>query len=332
MRIFFQEGKKRIKAKLMLTAAVAIPFIILALFPCIPDNLRGVKTRLTPLKTSAGEKFYICPILTGGIGNQMFLYASTYGIARSTNRIMLIESSALNNVFHLDHVQSSPTLCHCIPKKVSIYDCAYDEDMLNIPADINYQIGEYLQSYKYFYKYEQDIKRMFRFRQSLKDSANQFLTDVAIHYTAKLTATNTSAITFIGVHVRRGDMLDGHYKKYGYVLPGQDYVHKAMDFMRRKFQQTVFILASNDMPWSQSNFHGNDIFYSSNTDPKLDLVLLASCNHSITTVGTYGWWTAFLAGGTTLYYKYPAREGSPLRKQFSSDYSDFFYPGWIGMD
>ncbi|KAK6171009.1 hypothetical protein SNE40_019275 [Patella caerulea] len=244
---------------------------------------------------------------------------------------MLIESNALNNVFHLDHIQSSPTLCHSLPNKVSIYDCAYDEDMLKIPADINYQIGKYLQSYKYFYKYEQDIKRMFRFRQSLKDSANQFLAEVTRNYTAKSTTTNTT-ITFIGVHVRRGDLLDDHYKKYGYVLPSPDYVHKAMDFMRRKFQQTVFILASNDMPWAQSNFHGNDTFYSSNTDPKLDLVLLASCNHSITTVGTYGWWSAFLAGGTTIYYKYPAREGSPLRKQFSSDYSDFFYPGWIGMD
>ncbi|XP_050392519.1 galactoside alpha-(1,2)-fucosyltransferase 2 [Patella vulgata] len=331
MKTFCPRGQKSTKAILVLAAIVTCPFIFLLLFPCITDSLRDEKMRFTPIKTSDGEKFYICPILTGGIGNQMFLYASAYGIARSTNRIMLMESNTLNNLFNLDITQLSRTLCHCVPKKVSTYDCAYDEDMLNIPANINYQIGEYLQSYKYFYKYEQDIKRMFRFRQSLKDSANQFLTDVARHYTTISTTTNTQ-ITFIGVHVRRGDMLDDYYKKYGYVLPGPDYVHKAMDFMRRKFQQTVFIFASNDVPWAKSNFYGNNIFYSSNTDPNLDLVLLASCNHSITTVGTYGWWSAFLAGGTTLYYKYPARDGSPLRKHFSSDYSDFFYPGWIGLN
>ena len=31
-------------------------------------------------------------------------------------------------------------------------------------------------------------------------------------------------------------------------------------------------------------------------------VLLATCNHSIITIGTFGWWAAWLAGGRVVYY------------------------------
>jgi galactoside 2-L-fucosyltransferase 1/2 len=56
------------------------------------------------------------------------------------------------------------------------------------------------------------------------------------------------------------------------------------------------------------------------------------CNHTIITVGSFGWWSAWLANGTTVYFKDVAKQNSPLRKAFSKDMSDFFFPSWVGLE
>jgi galactoside 2-L-fucosyltransferase 1/2 len=61
------------------------------------------------------------------------------------------------------------------------------------------------------------------------------------------------------------------------------------------------------------------------------MAMLASCDHTISTVGSFGWWIGWLSGGDVTYFKWPAKEGSPLRKQYGKDFSDYFYPGWIGL-
>lgn len=35
--------------------------------------------------------------------------------------------------------------------------------------------------------------------------------------------------------------------------------------------------------------------------PELDMAVLASCNHSIITLGSFGFWTGFLTGGEVVY-------------------------------
>ena len=50
---------------------------------------------------------------------------------------------------------------------------------------------------------------------------------------------------------------------------------------------------------------GNTDCFSSYVD---DFVLLQSCDHVIMTVGTFGWWAAWLTSqrrGTVMYYKDP---------------------------
>ena len=59
---------------------------------------------------------------------------------------------------------------------------------------------------------------------------------------------------------------------------------------------------------------------------------LSMCNHTIITVGSFGWWSAWLANGTTVYFKDVAKQNSPLRKAFSKDMSDFFFPSWVGLE
>ena len=98
------------------------------------------------------------------------------------------------------------------------------------------------------------------------------------------------------------------------------------------FTDVLFLVCSDNMTWTVENVKDPNAVYIMGNSPEVDLSILSQCNHTITTVGTYGWWAGFLAGGITLYYKHPAKENSKLRSQFTKDYSDFFYPGWIGME
>jgi len=61
-----------------------------------------------------------------------------------------------------------------------------------------------------------------------------------------------------------------------------------------------------------------------------DLALLANCDHSIMTTGTFSWWAAWLANGITVYYTDFPRPGSILSTRMRS--KDFFRPDWIGMN
>ncbi|VDH94561.1 Hypothetical predicted protein, partial [Mytilus galloprovincialis] len=55
----------------------------------------------------------------------------------------------------------------------------------------------------------------------------------------------------------------------------------------------------------------------------------AYCNHTTITVGSFGWWSGWLAGGEVTYFKWPATPGSGL--ETTMNYTDYFYTGWIGL-
>jgi galactoside 2-L-fucosyltransferase 1/2 len=70
--------------------------------------------------------------------------------------------------------------------------------------------------------------------------------------------------------------------------------------------------------------------YSIGQDATVDLALMSMCGGVIQTTGTYGWWGAWLANATSVYYSnYPAKD-SALAHGFNKE--DFFLPSWIPMD
>jgi len=165
---------------------------------------------------------------------------------------------------------------------------------------------------------------------------------------------------YIGVHIRRSDMvIDSKY-----TVADVGYFRRAVHFMMRTFSlhQLVFVVCSDDLYWSKYNFpaavsrvmshvtvandNGNPsndttikasaanfsrafVVFSERHEAEEDLAILSSCNHTIMTVGTYGWWGGYLAGGITIYYRnFPAKT-SELWHWFS--HKDHFPPNWIGL-
>jgi len=71
------------------------------------------------------------------------------------------------------------------------------------------------------------------------------------------------------------------------------------------------------------------VAFSENHNAAEDLAILSSCDHTIMSVGTFGWWAGYLAGGIVVYYRnFPRKDGN-LMPHFSRE--DFFPPEWVGI-
>ena len=192
-------------------------------------------------------------------------------------------------------------------------------------------IRDSYQSWRYFDHVRSDIRKQFQFRSSTVAAINSFLSD-----SAKLLPHDSSeSYVFVGLHVRRGDLLDSYNANKGYTVADAAYLSRAMNYFGKKYHGVVFVVCSDDLLWSTSNVQSSlpnvAVVFSkfSALSPEFDLALLSHCNHSIITVGSFGWWAAWLAGGETVYFRDFPRLDSSLREDFRM--GDYYLPQWIAM-
>ncbi|KAK4327780.1 hypothetical protein Pmani_001763 [Petrolisthes manimaculis] len=108
---------------------------------------------------------------------------------------------------------------------------------------------------------------------------------------------------FVGFHIRRTDYKNFIKVKYGGRLPETPFFTRALTHYRTKFPEAaVFVVASDDLQYARSKLDQyHDVFFSPGFSPEVDMALLSSCNHSIYTTGSYGFWSSYLAGGEVVY-------------------------------
>jgi galactoside 2-L-fucosyltransferase 1/2 len=109
----------------------------------------------------------------------------------------------------------------------------------------------------------------------------------------------------VGIHVRRTDIISREIYSIG--IHPVNYYQRAMDHFRIKYNSDThiivkFIIASNDIACCarQPMFiqHSNTIVLISDTyDPVTEMSVLSHCHHVSLSIGTFGWWAAYLAGG-----------------------------------
>jgi len=81
------------------------------------------------------------------------------------------------------------------------------------------------------------------------------------------------------------------------------YFRIAMDYFREENEpkKVAFLYVSDDMEWGKKNLKKcKDLFFVGEGDEASagrDLAVLAACDHSIISWGSFSMWAAFLAGG-----------------------------------
>ena len=186
-------------------------------------------------------------------------------------------------------------------------------------------------SWRYTHPIANRLRRTLNFRRELVQFAAEFLSfNVPPDWTA-------FSFLRVGVHVRRGDFLRRRRIRKGFTAATSLYLRRALGYFVARFARIQFIVASNDIPWCRDHIRSStwprnrvNITFSEGHSDGEDLALLASCNHTVITVGTFSWWAAWLANGTTVYYADFPRRGSSLSNR--SHIKEYYPPKWIGIN
>ncbi|XP_076115257.1 galactoside alpha-(1,2)-fucosyltransferase 2-like isoform X2 [Mytilus galloprovincialis] len=292
----------------------------------------------------------ICPTFSGRIGNKLFIYASSYGIARSKGMEVVINTNCeLLKYFTLyADVRKDTSICDSqnIKTLKEEHSAVYDKRILDFNNTQNVRLLQYLQSYLYFDQYKEELRDQFTFSDKMIKKATLILDNKLkgyniyrnstyhknhkYKYMKVYNETSHKKITLIGVHIRRGDWTK--YPDAGYNVPTKEYLRKAVEWYQSRMENLVFVVASNGMKWAKDNMPKNitTVFLEGNS-AWLDLATVTLCEHFISSSGTFSWWAAWLTGGNVTFFKWPAKEGTRFRTAYSKDYKDYYYSHWIGL-
>ncbi|XP_072281585.1 galactoside alpha-(1,2)-fucosyltransferase 2-like isoform X2 [Pyxicephalus adspersus] len=263
----------------------------------------------------------------GRLGNLMGEYATLYSLAKMNGRqayILPNMHSQLSKIFKI----RLPVLHQEVINRIKwrhygLHDWM-SEEYRHIKGDYIHLSG-YPCSFTFYHHIKDEILQEFTFHDFIKEESYAYLNNVR---------GDKKNVTFVGVHVRRGDYVHVMPNTWKGVVADKGYLQKAMDYFRNKYENPLFIVTSNGMDWCKENINTSlgDIHFAGDGQegsPGRDFALLAHCNHTIMTIGTFGIWVGYLVGGETIYLTNYTLTDSPFLKVFK--YEAAFLPEWIGI-
>jgi galactoside 2-L-fucosyltransferase 1/2 len=263
------------------------------------------------------------------LGNQLFNYASLYGIAWRNGRIPLWPdgSTLLRNYFNITMpIDRGNTIKqNKDTRSVQVNELApaiYNNDTEALP-ERNVTLGTYLQSWKYFAHVDHQLRHELTFKDHIIREARSFV-DAS-------TPPEWKGLDFIrvAIHVRRGDHTTPSQQRNGWPVATAEYFNKSMRCFTNCFKLVQFIVLSEDYDWCSRNVIGRNVVFSRGHQPVVDMAIASLCDHAIITVGSFGIWCSWFANGVTITEKDIPLPGSAVARAFPR--VDYFRPEYIGL-
>ena len=183
------------------------------------------------------------PLITvkhmGRLGNMMFEYAVLVATARIANKTAVITPAfrSLRNTFNvsLPVCLNRTRLKNMTPfREVAPQLSQTRERLANLSTETSdVQLIGYFQSYTYFNKEFDQLRKEFTFRENIMKTVRGFFANK----TGK--ARN---IVRVGIHIRRTDMNTPLKIRQGYGTPPVAYFTKAMQHFKKKYKHVLFIV------------------------------------------------------------------------------------------
>ena len=265
--------------------------------------------------------------LRARLGNHLFQLASATGIAVHHNASMCYIMSYRTSNYLQDLVPKTPFRACSVHTKLLYYTsrlytheerghCIFD---MPHPHASTLSVCQYLQSYKYFENV--DIASLYVLRPEYVLVAKN---------TMQLALPAQDNIETVGIHIRRTDQITAGFLN----MPPPEYFSQTIQHFRRTIPRVHFFVVSDDIEWcmQQDVFHQKAyISLVQNSSVMADFALLVLCNHMIITVGTFGWWGAFLGphlhGGEVLYYQSEFNMNHETNNN-TVIHRDYYPPSW----
>lgn len=174
----------------------------------------------------------------------------------------------------------------------------------------------YWQSYRYFERIADDLKKEFQFRQEPDRENAAMLLDI-------------QASESVCVHVRRGDYVSNAAFKETLGPCGIDYYERALVSITARVNSPKFFVFSDDPVWARLNLRlpGPCVTVDHNhgkSDVE-DLRLMSQCRHFVIANSSFSWWGAWLCGRSDKTVVAPSR----WFKQDKIPATDRIPPDWI---
>jgi hypothetical protein len=256
--------------------------------------------------------------IIGGLGNQMFQYATLRAIELRTGHVSKVditpfENYGLHHGFELGRIFSQTPIKIASksdiksilgwrsslgmgriflrsdmklfsPKNyITEYSLAFQKEILNI-ADDSYLAG-YWQSEKYFLDVADHIRKEFTFSESLSAENSKIKEEI-------LSANS------ISLHIRRGDYVSNPTSLAIHGLCTIEYYQTAVAHIQQHVASPTYFIFSDDIPWVKANlgFLKSVVYVEHNKDSQSynDMRLMSLCNHHIIANSSFSWWGAWL--------------------------------------
>lgn len=341
-RFYAQEQKtvERMKMRYMLwlrLVLITVPIAIL-IYTCAPqENFTSVTVKpvLTERQVKPKKWVSLCdPKLWGNhrTGNHLFMLSAMLHLAQLTNRTLIMPRKGwkLDRVFDLQVERfegSVKELCPCR----SLVTPKYDYDRRFDDAHFVKELAEtndtlllcgLSQTFRHAQIVERELRRQLKFPNRVIQKAEK---------TLRLSKTSGRHVN-IAVHVRRGDFLKKSYARTGLTVADRSYFKRSFKYFTSRHARLRFFVETDDYPWSVSNLpRGSstaEIVFS-RASQEVDLAIVSMCHGIVLSTGTFGWWGAWLAKKTTVYFNGWPRNGSALDREFNKKH--YFMPHWIPL-
>lgn len=257
----------------------------------------------------------IIAVLKGGLGNQLYQYASARALAEKNKTSIWLDLSFLNrdapNItkrdFKLHHFSlikskdvkiidnsllklSKKIIQKVVLKILKKVILEYTEDGSHFDANFfksnrSVAIDGYFQSYKYFDYLKHQLFQDFQLIEPLDDSNLEAL--------ASILSCNS-----VCIHVRRGDYVSLEAANEFHGLCDLSYYTEAITIIHSEIENPHFFVFSDDISWCRSHFNEANISFvnvNNSDNAHLDLNLMKSCKHFIIANSSFSWWGAWLA-------------------------------------
>jgi len=242
----------------------------------------------------------------GRLGNQIFQFASTLGIA---DKLGKEAKFPIENCFNYSESGPfDPVTGRCMPVKCDLMD-AFDIDQhYFIPqrhlrssrtyseAGFEYDPGVdgiqdetslygYFQTEKYFSSSRDLILSQLSFKAPYRDQASLYMENIK--------GTSKSLKT-VSIHVRRGDylMFPDHHPPCS-----KEYYDRAIQEIEKiigENSEVVFLVFSDDIDWCRTQFTGERYNIVDIGNPFSEMCLMSMCDHNIIANSSFSWWGAWL--------------------------------------
>lgn len=250
--------------------------------------------------------------LSGGLGNQLFQYASAKALSLRLNLPLKLDLTWFlcnpSRAYELDKYSLTEELFFdklCWSLKLGYVKNKifrkFSEFYLGKPVfrernfDFNQRFTSlnrsvymegYWQSHLYFSSYKDSILKSITF----KDAMPRFVLDVLREIRAKKNS--------VCVHVRRGDYINAAKNVQIYASCPIDYYINAVNLLNQELKDIHCFIFSDEIDWARQNISLNAsctfVDVNSPSQPSLELELMRNCQHFIIANSSFSWWAAWL--------------------------------------